>query len=286
MHVLGVWAAPRNVPVLWHLHDFVRSRPLMGLLLRAHARRCAAVVTVSHSVAHDVRAALGNHSPIFTMHNAIDLAHFAPAGPLLDLDQLAGMPPLGEGGIRVGIVATMARWKGHDTFLRALASLPAAAPVRGYVIGGPLYETTGSQYTNAELHTLASSLGLDGRVGFTGFLADVASAMRALDMVVHASTKPEPFGLVIAEAMACGRAVIASAAGGAAEIIENGVDALAHQPGDAPALARLIEMLAGDHAMRQRLGQAAAKTAARRFTHARLASDLLPIYLGLTPRAV
>jgi glycosyltransferase involved in cell wall biosynthesis len=286
MHVLGVWAAPRNIPVLWHLHDFVGSRPLMGPLLRAHARRCNAVVAVSHSVAHDVRAALGNHPTIFTVHNAIDLARFAPAGPLLDLDRLAAMPPLGEGGIRVGIVATMARWKGHETFLRALASLPPASPVRSYVIGGPLYETTGSQYTIAELRALASSLGLDGRVAFTGFVADVPSAMRALDIVVHASTQPEPFGLVIAEAMACGRALIASAAGGATEIIEDGVDALAHQPGDAAAVARLIEMLAGDHAMRQRLGQAAAKAAAKRFTHARLAADLLPIYRGLAPHAI
>jgi glycosyltransferase involved in cell wall biosynthesis len=205
---------------------------------------------------------------------------------LLDLDRLAGMPPLGEGGVRVGLIATMARWKGHETFLRALAALPPAARVRGYVIGGPLYETADSQFTIAELRAVAIRMGLDGRVGFTGFVADVASAMRALDIVVHASTQPEPFGLVIAEAMACGRAVIASAAGGAAEIIEDGVDALAHRPGDAAALAHLIEQLAGDRAMRQRLGQAAAKASARRFTHARLAADLLPIYRSLTPLAV
>lgn len=286
MHLLGVWTASRQTPVLWHMYDLVRTRPLMGPLLRAHARRCAAVVAVSHSVAEDVRAALGSKPPIFTVYNAIDLARFAPAGPLLDLDRLAGMPPLGEGGVRVGMVATMARWKGHETFLRALAALPPATPVRGYVIGGPLYETADSQSTIAELRAVATRLGLDGRVGFTGFVVDVAPAMRTLDIVVHASTQPEPFGLVIAEAMACGRAVIASAAGGAAEIIEDGIDALAHRPGDAPALARLIAQLAGDRAMRQRLGQAAAQASVRRFTQARLAADLLPIYRSLTPLAV
>jgi glycosyltransferase involved in cell wall biosynthesis len=290
MHLLGIWAASRRTsrqtPVLWHMHDFVRTRPLMGPLLRAHARRCAAVVAVSHSVAQDARAALGRHPPIFTVYNAIDLARFAPAGPLLDIDRLAGMPPLGEGGVRVGIVATMARWKGHETFLRALAALPPATPVRGYVIGGPLYQTADSQYSLAELRAVATAMGLGGRIGFTGFVADVAPAMRALDIVVHASTQPEPFGLVIAEAMACGRAVIASAAGGAGELIEDGIDALAHRPGDAPALARLIEQLASDRAIRQRLGQAAARASARRFTHARLAADLLPIYRTLTPLAV
>jgi glycosyltransferase involved in cell wall biosynthesis len=285
MHLLGAWATPPGVPVLWHVHDFVRARPLMAPLLRAQARRCAAIIANSHSVATDVRAALGPRPAIFTVYNAINLIHFAPNGSIADLDRLAGMPPLGEGGVRVGIVATMARWKGHETFLRALAMLPATAPIRGYVIGGPVYETEGSQYTIAELRSVAERMGLSDRVGFTGFLKEAAPAMRALDIVVHASIQPEPFGLVIAEAMACGRAVIVSAGGGASEIIEDGVDAVAHPPGDAAALARLIAMLAGDAAMRTRLGQAAAQTSARRFTHERLAADLLAAYRSITPHA-
>ncbi len=286
MHVLGARAAPRDIPVLWHIHDFVRTRPLMALLLRVHARRCATIVANSHSVGQDVRAALGPLLPIFTVYNAISLARFVPTGRVLDLDGLAGMSPLGAGGVRVGIVATMARWKGHETFLRAIASIPASAPIRGYVIGGPLYETAGSQYTIAELRTIASQMGLGARVGFTGFIKEAAPAMRALDIVVHASTQPEPFGLVIAEAMACGRAVIASAAGGAAEIIEDGVDSLAHPPGDAQALSRVIARLVGDAALRERLGQAAAKASARRFTHERLAADLTAVYRAVMRRAV
>jgi glycosyltransferase involved in cell wall biosynthesis len=281
MHLLGAWAAPRGLPVLWHIHDFVGSRPLMSRLLRAQAHRCAAIVANSHSVAGDARVIVGPRPPIFTVYNAIDLARFAPAGMMLDLDRLAGLPPMSPGGVRVGMVATMARWKGHETFLRALATLPAAVPVRGYVVGGPLYETAGSQFTMAELRALAARLGVSGRVGFTGFIDDVPAAMRTLDIVVHASTQPEPFGLVIAEAMACGRAVIVSAAGGAAEIIEDGVDALACQPGDVPALARLIAQLAGDDAMRQRLGRAAALASARRFAQPRLAADLVPIYRAI-----
>ena len=283
MHVLGAWAAPREVPLLWHIHDFVRMRPMMSRLLRTHARRCAAIVANSRSVADDVRAVVGRRPPIFTVYNAIDLDRFAPLGPVLDLDRLSGMPPLAAGGVRVGIIATMARWKGHETFLRALATMPASTPaIRAYVIGGPRYETAGSQYSIAELRALALQLGVADRVGFTGFVSDGAAAMRALDIVVHASTQPEPFGLVIAEAMACGRAVIASAAGGAAEIIEDGVDALAHRPGDAPALARLLAHLAGDAPLRERLGRAAALASARRFARSRLAADLAPIYCAIS----
>jgi glycosyltransferase involved in cell wall biosynthesis len=178
----------------------------------------------------------------------------------------------------VGLLATMARWKGHETFLKSLALLPERTAVRGYVIGGPVYQTDGSQFAPGELRALAARLGVEDRVGFTGFVEDAASAMRALDVVVHASTEPEPFGLVIAEGMACGRAVVASNAGGASELLREGEDALAHAPGDAATLARSIERLACDPNLRLRLGREGVLTARRRFDRGRLAGELLPIY--------
>jgi glycosyltransferase involved in cell wall biosynthesis len=63
----------------------------------------------------------------------------------VDLDALAGLPPAPAGVVRVGLVATFARWKGHITFLEALSRLPESLPVRGYIIGGPVYETAGSR---------------------------------------------------------------------------------------------------------------------------------------------
>ncbi len=88
--------------------------------------------------------------------------------------------------------------------------MPEEAPVRGYIIGAPIYQTSGSQWTLAELQREVERLGLSGKVGFTGFVEDVPAAMRSLDVIVHASTDPEPFGMVIIEGMACGKAVIAS----------------------------------------------------------------------------
>jgi glycosyltransferase involved in cell wall biosynthesis len=102
--------------------------------------------------------------------------------------------------------------------------------------------------------------------------------MRALDVVVHASTEPEPFGLVIAEGLACGRAVIVSAAGGAAELVEHGVDALTCAPDDAAALANAIATLASDADLRSRLGSAARNTAVRRFDPDVFARAFLEIY--------
>jgi glycosyltransferase involved in cell wall biosynthesis len=92
------------------------------------------------------------------------------------------------------------------------------------------------------------------KVGFTGFLPDMPLAYRALDIVVHASTRPEPFGLVIVEAMACGRAVIATPTGGAAELFVDGQQALSAAPGDGEALAAAIRRLVDDPELRARLG--------------------------------
>src|SRR5205085_8086358 len=138
-----------------------------------------------------------------------------------------GLPRAVPGTLRVGLVATYARWKGQEVFLDAAGRLAAGRPelpVRFYVVGGPVYQTRGSQFSEGELRRLAAQRGLADRVGFVGFREDTAPVYRALDVVVHASTRPEPFGLTVVEAMACGRPVIVSRAGGAAELFTPGYD--------------------------------------------------------------
>jgi glycosyltransferase involved in cell wall biosynthesis len=275
VHVPGTWTSGRAA-VIWHLHDYVASRPLTARLLRWNAGRCAAAIVPSHSVADDARRVVGNR--IHPVLNGVDLEQFSDTGVRLDLDGAAGLSPARPDVVRVGLLGAFAKWKGHTTFLDALARLPATAPVRGYVIGGPLYKTPGSQYSLDDLRTHASRLGLDGRVGFTGFVERPDAAIRSLDIVVHASTEREPFGLVIAEAMACGRAVIASDTGGAAELYTPAVDALAHTAGSAEHLASQIALLADDPALRRRLGAAARHTAEHRFDRRRMASEIVTLY--------
>lgn len=284
MHLLACRSRPAGVPVLWHLHDYVGLRPLMGGLLRRLAPSVDAAIANSHSVAADFRNRCGDRPPVTTVYNAVDLETFTPEGPALDLDRLAGLPPAPPGTVRVGLVATMGRWKGHATFLQALAGLAPEIPVRGYVVGGAVYTTAGSQFRLEELRDAAQRLGLGHRVGFTGLVAEPAQAMRALDVVVHASIQPEPFGMVIAEAMGCGRAVIASLAGGAAELVAPERDALAHPPGDAGALQGAIARLAADRDLRRRLGRAARATAEERFGLDRLAREVLSVYRRTTSR--
>lgn len=279
--VLAV-CARAGAPVVWHVHDYVSTRPLMARLIKMCATRCAAALVNSKSVGEDLRTVCGGRVKTRTLYNAVDLETFSPSGALLDLDSLSGLPPAEPGTVRVGLLATAARWKGHETFLKSLSKLPRDAPVRGYVIGGSIYRTRGSQLGARELRECAAKLGLEGRVGFTGFVEEPAAAIRALDVLVHASTEPEPFGLAIVEGMACGRSVVASSAGGAAEILSGCDAALSHAPGDADGLSAQIALLAGSAELRSRLGRAGRLVAEERFDRSRLAQELIGVYREVT----
>ena len=168
-HIVGARAGEPS-KIVWHMHEYIGARRVTRALLARHQRHVAAMIVNSKSVAADLAAALRPSAPVHVVYNAVDLDAFAPDGPAEDLDRRAGLAPAHGGVVRVGLVSTFARWKGHDVFLRAMASIPADLPVRGYIVGGPLYDTTGSQHSLEELQALADRLRLAGRVGFTGFL--------------------------------------------------------------------------------------------------------------------
>lgn len=283
-HLIAALARPKRAKLLWHLHDFLGDRALIGRLLRMLRGRATLAVANSDAVRDDA-AALLLPLDIMTIHNGIDVDRFSPAsGDVPLLDRLAGFPPASPSSIRIGLVATYARWKGHEIFLRAAAAImrnASSSPLRFYIVGGPIYRTAGSQYSEQELRSLVAELGLTPSVGFVPFQPDTAAIYRALDVVVHAGTRREPFGLTIVEAMSCGRAVVTSAAGGAAEIAEQGVNCLTFPMGNVAELAAAIMQLAGDPALRERLGQGGRATATDRFAAPVMGRAFTELYQSL-----
>jgi glycosyltransferase involved in cell wall biosynthesis len=267
MHVMSAIANTGAAPVIWHLRDYLGRRSLSARLLRQLCSSCAVAVAVSHDVAADAdRVFKGRCPKVVAQYDGVDVQSFSPQGDAADLDLLARLPAPPPGSVRIGLVATYGRWKGHEVFLRALARLDRDKRWRGYVVGGALYQTRDSQYSVEELKGLARGLDLPAdRLGFTGHVADSARALRALDVVVHASTQPEPFGRVIVEGMACAKAVIYSNAGGAAELAKDGETALGTRPGDDAHLAGHLGRLIDDPALRARLGAAGRVWARDRF---------------------
>src|SRR5258706_484067 len=106
----------------------------------------ATIVANSASVAADATRALANGTRVVTVRNGGDLVRFSIAGVRANLDAMSGLPQAPANTVRVGLVATLARWKGHVTFLEAIARLPPQLPVRAYIVGDAVYQTEGSQY--------------------------------------------------------------------------------------------------------------------------------------------
>jgi len=277
-----------RIPIVWHLHDFLHDRPLTRLLLCRATRGVRAGLAVSQAVVDDVRATFGRLG-LQVMHNAVDVDRFRPApADGSALDRLADIRPGASGVLRIGLVATYARWKGHDVFLAAAARLAQARPdlrLRFYIVGGSIYRTRASQFTEDELRGMVTKFGLSDCVSLIPFQKDTADIYRMLDVVVHASTKPEPFGLTIVEAMACARPVIVSAAGGALELFRDGVDAIGFPPGNAEQLSERLALLADNPILRDKLGRAGRQTALDRFSLDRFVADVRRIFAALLPCA-
>lgn len=278
MHLLGALTRTPRAALIWHFHDYPGGRPITSRLVRTLKHRCNAVVAVSESVAADIRAELGQTTNVRAIWNSVDLQRFAPNGPRLDLDALAGLPPAPPGTPRVGLVATFARWKGHLLFLDMLAGLARTNRFRAYIVGGPLYETAASQVSVEELRAAIERRGLAEHVGLTGFVNDAAAALRSLDIVVHASTLPEPFGLVIAEAMAAARPVVISDAGGVAELVEPDRTGLTYRSGSVEEMTRQVRRLLDDRSLGAQLGTAAHQAALEQFHPDRVTRQMLDLY--------
>jgi glycosyltransferase involved in cell wall biosynthesis len=135
----------------------------------------------------------------------------------------------------------------------------------------------GEEEYETSLRELIRVLGIEDRVELRGFQDDLPSTVGSLDVVVHCSVLPEPFGQVIVEAMAAGRPVIAAAEGGPLEIIEVGTTGLLHPPGNVDALAETLRSVAADPALRARLSDAG-RRAARRYSPERAATEFADVW--------
>ncbi len=256
-----------GVPVVWHLRDRVADdylpRPAVaGIRLLS---RCLphAIIANSAATAATVSGDPNRRRvPVTVVYDPV------PAG----VTRRAPPEPL-----CVGIVGRVAPWKGQDLFLEAFAAAFPSGPQRAVVVGAPLF---GEDDFDAHLRALAGDLGLAGRVDFRGFRKDVAAEMARLHVLVHASVIPEPFGLVVVEAMASGLAVVAAGAGGPAEVVTPEVDGILYPIGDLGALTAALVRVGEDSALRERLGRAAVQRAAE-FAPALIAGNVMDVYRGV-----
>jgi hypothetical protein len=122
----------------------------------------------------------------------------------------------------------------QDVFLRALAQAFPTGQARAVLVGAPLFREAEAAYA-AKLVLLARELGIESRVDFRRHRGDIAYELHQMDLLVHASTIPEPFGQVVIEGISAHLPVVAPRRGGPEQTITEGVDGLLHPCGDGDA---------------------------------------------------
>ena len=181
-----------------------------------------------------------------------------------------------EDAFAVGLVGLLIPWKGQHLFIDAAKELTKEIPnLRMLIIGGTPEECSAYEQ---ELKTRVLNDGLHDIVIFTGHIKDMPIVYNALDVVVSASTSPEPLGTVVIECMAMGRPLVAPNHGGAAEMADDEVSALLFQPSDAKSLADSIRRLHRYPALRVQLGKAARHKALKTFAVSRHVNSVQGIY--------
>jgi glycosyltransferase involved in cell wall biosynthesis len=263
--VLAGWLARK--PVVWHLRDIVSAGHFGRMQLSIV--KMSAKLGLTHVIANSRASAQAfqqltkfDAARIDVVHNGVDEAPFAAVRdvPAIWLRERIGVP---HEAFLVGAFSRLARWKGQHVLLEALLQMP---DVHAVFVGTALF---GEEAYEAELRAWVDAHGLAARVHFLGFRRDVATCMRAVDVIAHTSIAPEPFGRVIVEGMLARRPVVASRDGGVTEIVDDGENGLLCTPGDVDALVRAIGRLRDDGALRERLVANGLDTARRRFGRAR-----------------
>jgi glycosyltransferase involved in cell wall biosynthesis len=168
--------------------------------------------------------------------------------------------------------------KGHGVVVEAAQKLAASGRAFHvlFVGQGPFKAATQESVARA---------GLGDRVSFLGFVDDPARVVGSLDIALYPPLESDGMSRVLFEYLAAGRAVIASRVGVAAEVLTDGESALLVPGGDAPELARALDRLLDDGALRRRLGDGAAALAHERLTGARLTARLIDHYRRLAARS-
>jgi glycosyltransferase involved in cell wall biosynthesis len=246
-------------------HDYLRH----GNWYRFRA--CEGIVPSRQQLKDTCRTCLLKPSRVHVVPNGIDAQVFSPR-------------PLAEARAQLGLdldhvtlfacVGRLTEEKGFHHALRALALLGGGPSNARLVIVGDGEE-------RESLEKAACELGVDGRVTFTGAQPHekVALYLAAADAFLFPTERDEAAPLVLPQAMACARPVVASRTGGITEVIgESGEYGMLIPPGNVPALTQAMRRLLDDDQLRRRLGEAARERVLEEYTIERMTERTLAVY--------
>jgi glycosyltransferase involved in cell wall biosynthesis len=268
-------------------HDWMLAAKLSGTKLISHERGISpklsrtaralggaadSIICMSRVIGDPLLAQGLEKSKVVVVYDGIDPSRINVKTPP---EQLRATYRIGPDDPVIGIVGNIKDWKGQETVIRATAIIKESWPgIRCLLVGGFGVDDR----FKVHLDQVIDELGLRGQVVFTGFQSNPADFLNIMDVVVHASILPEPFGMVNLEAMYMKRAVVSTNVGGPTEIFSDGNDGFLIQPGSPTALAEKITLLLEHPEFRLAMGAKAHESVLRKFTIADSVRQIERIY--------
>ena len=268
-----------GVPLLVHtVHGFAfhgqesrLRRRLFVWLERLAARWSHQLIAISQAMIDWAqKEGIADSSRFAKVYSGIEVDRFKSAAQDPELKRQLGIR---QGQVVIGMVSKLWQGKGHQVLIQAASRLESQGlPFQILIVGEGGLE--------ADLKAMVKRRGLEERVCFAGFRSDLPQVTAQLDIACLPSFY-EGMGRVALEAMAAGKPMVASAVGGLAELVQDGVTGFLVPAGDPDALASRLERLVSDSALRCKMGEEGARRVDERFSAARMIEQIHQIYQRL-----
>jgi len=269
----GILAAKMlNVPCVGHLRDFEE----VDRVTRLYARFIDLHIAISGSIKDNLLRLAVPDEKIVVVHDAIDLQDFDDT---VSIGHLRHEFSLNDEEQLFGIFGRIVGWKGTVEFVHAAALVIASTPnTKAFIVGDC---SDGDSGYLKVVKKLIADYGLEENFILTGYRTDVPALMQLMDVIVHASISPEPFGMVLIEAMAMKKPVVATRMGGPLDIMLDERTGFLVSPGNAKEMADAIERLLADKELASDMGRDGKKRVLDMFTKERYARQMEDVYIRL-----
>jgi glycosyltransferase involved in cell wall biosynthesis len=264
-----------RVPHIWSIHELmVEPATVRSALHYMIPRFSTRVVTVSQAVRDHMLKDAARFADRFTfVRGAIDVEPFLNAKGRARVRAEWGVR---DDEVLIGMAGRVTRWKGQSIFVQAAKLIAERHPQVKFAAVGGVFDT--EKFYMERFRKEVHDAGLENKLTINDFRADMPDVFAAFDVFVLPSILPEPFGLVVIEAMASGKPVVATAPGGPSETVVDGETGFLVPPSDASAIARALEVLLADPQKRMTMGEAGRRRAREVFSLPRYVTEFEELY--------
>jgi len=244
-----------------------------SFISRFLGKRLDAIVSLSYAISDAMKVCGIEYPNISVIHCGIDLERYKIERSKEELRTEYKIP---KDAPIIGVVGNVKLWKGQETIVRAMQLLKQKYNNLRCILVGDTSEV--DRGYKDMLIRLCEEMDIRENVIFAGFQRNVIDFMNLMDIVVHTSIEPEPFGIVTLEAMNCKKPLVSTTIGGPAEVVINGETGLLVQPGEPGALFEAVDSLLSDKEKAERFAQAGYERLQNNFTLEKNIKETMQVY--------